>query len=97
MEAAFYFTRRSFVDWSRVDYLWIIVMLLSIIKFSVWRHPFTTEDHFISYIFNKSVKKTDKLVLITQKLKCSYLMHTIYVLNNMSKMKLSLYFLYIVR
>ncbi len=30
-------------DWSRMDYLWIIVIFLSAVGLSFWRHPFTAE------------------------------------------------------
>ncbi len=29
------------MDWSGVDYLWIIVMIYQLFELSFWRHPFT--------------------------------------------------------
>ncbi len=29
------------MDWSGVDYLWIIVMFYQLFGLSFWRHPFT--------------------------------------------------------
>ncbi len=34
------------MDWSHVDYLWIVVRFLSAVLF--WRHPFTAEDPLVS-------------------------------------------------
>ncbi len=39
------FTRRSLMDCSHVDYLWIIGMFYQL---SFWRHPFTAEDPLVS-------------------------------------------------
>ncbi len=39
------FTRRSLMDCSHVDYLWIIVMFYQL---SFWRHPFTAEDPLVN-------------------------------------------------
>ncbi len=43
------------MNWSCVDYLWIIVMQLFALSF--WRHPFTAEDPLVSKraSFSKSV------------------------------------------
>ncbi len=37
------------MDWSRVDYLWIIVIFFDqLFELSFWRHPFTAEDPLVS-------------------------------------------------
>ncbi len=36
------------MDWSGVDHLWIILMLLSAVGLSFWRHPFIAEDPLVS-------------------------------------------------
>ncbi len=41
------------MDWSRVDYLWIIVMFFyQLFRLSFWRHPFTAEDQLVSKWWN---------------------------------------------
>jgi len=32
------------MNWSGVDYLWIIVMLYQLFGLSFWRHPFTADE-----------------------------------------------------
>ncbi len=36
------------MDWSGVDYLWVIVMFYQLFGLSFWRHPFTAEDPLVS-------------------------------------------------
>ncbi len=36
------------MDWSCVDYLWIIVMFFQLFELSFWRHPFTAENPLVS-------------------------------------------------
>ncbi len=36
------------MDWSGMDYLWIIVMFCQLFGLSFWRHPFTAEDPLVS-------------------------------------------------
>ncbi len=49
------------MEWSGVDYLWIIVMFLSAVSF--WRHPFTAEDPWwrsdVMLHFSKSDEETN--------------------------------------
>ncbi len=45
------------MDWSGVDYLWIIVMFLSAVGLSFWRHPFTAEDPLMMLNVSKSTVK----------------------------------------
>ncbi len=40
------------MDWSGVDYLWIIVMFYQLFGLSFWRHPFTEEDSLVSKWWN---------------------------------------------
>ncbi len=64
--AAFYFTRCSLMDWSHVDYLWVIVMFLS----AVWTHSDGTHSlqriHWwardIMFNFSKSVLMQSSLI-----------------------------------
>ncbi len=46
----FHFTRCYLMDWSGVDYLWIIVMFfISCLDPNLlWRHPFTEEDPLVN-------------------------------------------------
>ncbi len=44
--------RRSLMDWSGVDYLWIFVMSYQLCGRSFWRHPFTAEDPLVSKWWN---------------------------------------------
>ncbi len=39
------------MDWSCVNYLWIIVMFYQLFGLSFWRHPFTSEDPLVSKRF----------------------------------------------
>ncbi len=36
------------MDWSRLDYMWIIMIFYQLFGLSFWRHPFTAEDPFVS-------------------------------------------------
>ncbi len=47
------------MDLSHVDYLWIIVIFLSTVGLTFWRHPFTAEDLLGSKLcnFSKSAPK----------------------------------------
>ncbi len=51
------------MDWSCVDYLWIIVMFLSqLFGFSFWRHPFT-DDPLVSKSRNAKFPQTLKKLI----------------------------------
>ncbi len=45
------------MDWSAVDYLWIIVMFF-LFGLSFWRHPFITEDPLMSKRCNAKFLQT---------------------------------------
>ncbi len=53
------------MDWSCVDYLWIIVMFYKLFGLSFWRHPFTAEDPLVSKWYNATflMKKQNHLYL----------------------------------
>ncbi len=36
------------MDWSGVDYLWIIGMFYQLFGLAIWRHPFTANDAMVS-------------------------------------------------
>ncbi len=55
------------MDWSGVHYLWIIVMFLSAVWLSFWRHPFTAEDRLLSKWLNATflqIQWRNKLISI---------------------------------
>ncbi len=55
------------MDWSDVDYLWIIVMFLSAVCFSFWRHPFTAEEwcnaQFLQICSDEETKSSTYLMI----------------------------------
>ncbi len=60
------------MNWSGVDYLWIIVMLYQLFGLSFWRHPFTADEEGGGYISpnlfpwrNKHICIFDGLILST--------------------------------
>ncbi len=64
------------MDWSGVDYLWIIVMFVIIVSF--WWHPFTAEDPLVSKWCNS------KFLAWRNK--------HIYILHDLTKSKSSFFF-----
>ncbi len=50
--AAFGFTRCYLMDWSGVDYLWLLWCFYQLFGLSFWRHPFTAEDPLVSKLWN---------------------------------------------
>ncbi len=43
----FLFIRHKLMDWSQVNYMWIIVMFYQLFGLSFWRHPFTAGEQVI--------------------------------------------------
>ncbi len=70
--------KRSLLDRSGVDYLWIIVMLYQLFGLSFWRHPFTAEDPLVSKWCNATILKIcsswwNKLNYILEGLQVEYI------------------------
>ncbi len=73
------------MEWSGVDYLWIIVMFLSAVSF--WRHPFTAEDPLVRKWCNATFLQIwwrNKLICILDGLRMSTFSAHFYFWENYS-------------